>query len=501
MKKEILKHWPILIFVAGFSILVGSHLNDHLLWQDEAETALIALTVGEQGMPMSTDGKNYFTQQLGAEYGEDGIWRYHPWLQYYVMAPFLTVMGPTTLAARLPFAIIGFLSVMLLYLWSYKLTRNIWPGVAGGLFLLSSDLFLSLSGQARYYTPILIFTIALIFEYWNYEQRKKKVHWLFIIYAFLLFHTHYLSAVIVLLILNAHALICNRKNFFNLFVHSTVFAVLHIPYLLWIADAARKIQLVGSTILTDKIFASVHYYAGHAATYIWHPAILIAIALLFYVALRNSKEKNIIQPVYSVATLFVLACSIGISILGVISKENYLRYMAFLLPFTAFFIVQLTNHLSFKQKNLAIVVSISVLILGDIPSYYKRITYKYTGPVESMVNFFQQHAHPNDIIGISYGDLPLAYYLPNRIISTHRPEDWHLLSQCKYVVVRHNVNHSQEVEFANHLLTIFDERYRVARIPQSHDIPYELRETPEYDIRKEIAKAPEIMVYTNTEIN
>ena len=94
-----------IIVLACFLLL--ANLGNHYLWQDEAQTAVIARTVMARGMPYGTDGVNYFSQELGAEYGRNYIWKWHTWLPFYLLAGFFKVFGESNFTARLPFALFG----------------------------------------------------------------------------------------------------------------------------------------------------------------------------------------------------------------------------------------------------------------------------------------------------------------------------------------------------------------------------------------------------------
>src|SRR5688500_7047936 len=95
------------LLAAVASLLILPNLGDHLLWQDEAQTALVAKTVVQTGLPRISDGLNNFSQELGAEAGPDGLWKWHSWLPFYAVAASFKVWGYTTWAARLPFALAG----------------------------------------------------------------------------------------------------------------------------------------------------------------------------------------------------------------------------------------------------------------------------------------------------------------------------------------------------------------------------------------------------------
>jgi len=73
----------------GSAILLLANLGNQYLWQDEAQTALISKTILTEGVSAGYDGKNYFSQEEGAEYGKNYIWRWHTWLPFYVFGRIL----------------------------------------------------------------------------------------------------------------------------------------------------------------------------------------------------------------------------------------------------------------------------------------------------------------------------------------------------------------------------------------------------------------------------
>src|SRR5262249_2354985 len=97
------------------AVLIFWNLGERYLWQDEAETALLAKSILLTGLPTACDGKNVISQELSREFGPDYLWRWSPWLQFYLAAGSFALFGPNTLSARLPFAVLGLLAIPLTY--------------------------------------------------------------------------------------------------------------------------------------------------------------------------------------------------------------------------------------------------------------------------------------------------------------------------------------------------------------------------------------------------
>ena len=84
----------LIMIVSGFMFLCN--LGNQYLWQDEAQTALISKTILSHGIPLGHDGLNSFSQELGADYTKDFVWKWHPWLTFYITAGFFGLFGINT---------------------------------------------------------------------------------------------------------------------------------------------------------------------------------------------------------------------------------------------------------------------------------------------------------------------------------------------------------------------------------------------------------------------
>src|SRR5437763_6378211 len=138
--------------IAGLAILLLFwNLDEKYLWQDEAATAVLSTRLLKFGKPLAYDGVNLITidnflaedfksidqrtadPRIAVDYyikrGDiktDTAWKYQPWGQFVVTAVSLSLLGHTTLAARLPFSIAGVATVLLLYWFARRYFNDIW---------------------------------------------------------------------------------------------------------------------------------------------------------------------------------------------------------------------------------------------------------------------------------------------------------------------------------------------------------------------------------------
>jgi 4-amino-4-deoxy-L-arabinose transferase-like glycosyltransferase len=200
--------WLLAAVVAG--LLTFWNLGHYGLWDDEADTALFGQTVWRTGDMDCRLGSNIITIY-------DGITmvnfrqRYMPPLQYYLAAPFVGTFPSSALAARLPFAILGFALVLLML----QVARRHCPDRVSALFAIGAiltlvPLFLFVR-QCRYYAPMMLVTAAIIYLYSRFDGRKRSLAAIAVLLWVLLI-THYLAVAALLAVLAVDQLLCRWRR-------------------------------------------------------------------------------------------------------------------------------------------------------------------------------------------------------------------------------------------------------------------------------------------------
>src|SRR5207249_1094457 len=80
-----------LVLVAALLIVPG--LGVRYLWDDEAETALLAKNVIRFGVPVAWDGASLISQECGSDYDANYLWLQTPWLPIYLTAASLSIFA------------------------------------------------------------------------------------------------------------------------------------------------------------------------------------------------------------------------------------------------------------------------------------------------------------------------------------------------------------------------------------------------------------------------
>jgi len=182
-------------FVAGWLVagafLLLAQLGTYALWDDEANTALFARNLWSTGDLTAWDGTNLVAFRDGLEL--TGLKnRVYPPFQYAWAAPWLGLLGPTPLAARLPFALVALAGLGLWAWWISRAEHGLAQWSAWTLAVFGNVSLFLYSRQSRYYALAWVLTLGLA---WLYEHREdsRRNRWLLVGVSTVLLSVHYLS--------------------------------------------------------------------------------------------------------------------------------------------------------------------------------------------------------------------------------------------------------------------------------------------------------------------
>src|SRR4029453_4555946 len=126
-------------------------------------TALLAQNTLRFGVPVAWDGVSLVSQECGADYDENYLWRQTPWLPIYLAAASFALLDVSTFTARLPFALLGLLAVPSMYLLARRASADRLTALIGAGSLLLSVPFLLHTRQCRYYAVAIIAAIWVLY--------------------------------------------------------------------------------------------------------------------------------------------------------------------------------------------------------------------------------------------------------------------------------------------------------------------------------------------------
>jgi hypothetical protein len=173
------------------AVLLFTHVGHYALWDDEANTALIAQGICQTGDTSALVGHNVVAYEGGWELKHLRE-RYIPPLPAYLTALSFSLLGPTTLAARLPFALCGLGFFALAGLWLYRDSTDPWTWGLTTFALLTNVSLILYFRQCRYYGVTLLGTALLAYLYLHWTQGRRQQLLLFVA-ALALLGSNYIS--------------------------------------------------------------------------------------------------------------------------------------------------------------------------------------------------------------------------------------------------------------------------------------------------------------------
>jgi len=186
--RQLRSHWPFAIVAVVGAVLIFTNLGSDYLWEDEGDTAALASNILKFGVPKAWDGGAFLDSDHGARLNRDLVMVTHPWIQYYLTAASFLVFGENTFAARIPFAIAGWMSILFVYLFVWRLFGNRLTAFSAATLLVFSVQFLLYAKQCRYCALNMLLVVWLFWTFFKMNSARDCV--LFILASVFLFHTH-----------------------------------------------------------------------------------------------------------------------------------------------------------------------------------------------------------------------------------------------------------------------------------------------------------------------
>ena len=447
------------LFLAFAFFLLFYHLDNHRLWGDEAETAVLARNVAQFGVPRTFDGTNYILLHGRMDENRDHVWIWSPWLQEYFAASSFVLFGSTTWAARAPFALIGWCSLVALALVAYKIYRRHWVALASVVLLGTSEVFLLHARQCRYY-PISIFgEILLVYGIHQLFAQNRRGIWLTAFALILQFYSNYIIMVANLPALFFLAWMLRKQGKPARLRLAAVLGILIMAVLPWLiyAHPWGQARVVGE----GNYFWKAGWYL---VEFHFHfiPLCFLLLPLLGFIPAcrdRQTTGPDISRP----EERFLLLLLASYFAITLTTPGFYLRYLLPLLP-VACLLAAAWIFRYVKWRALAALL-IAVLALSNafsvvtaypfrdahplrfpLVEYVEGLGAPYTDRFADVLDFFKIQAHPDEKVLTFDPDFPLMFYTQLVIINGHimgPPEgqlpDWILPNSASGVVAQEPV--------------------------------------------------------------
>ncbi len=478
--------------------LLFANLGNHYLWQDEAETAMVARNLLDSGYPSAWDGKNLVTQNAGLDSNEDFVWTWSPWLQFYVTAVSFKLFGEGTYAARLPFALMGLATVALFYSFASRFTQNKTLTRISTLLVVTSIPFLLHTRQARWYVLAVFATVWLLYAYLKLREREKGATLHLVLSATMLFHSNFVTLLGLSAGILIHYLGClffkdKRPEFKSLATAVLVVSLLTLPWILY-SEAWDKSNVFEEYSLS--FFGRLKLFLGrNIANLNGYFFPLLLSPLLFWRRRDGAwNGAGIGRGHFALLLLVVLATLAILSVL----PWAYFRYLIGLVPICAI-LLGLVVWRVWDFNRLAATAVLALLVLTnlftlpltphqlkfDFLNFLYEITHDYDDPNEGIVRYLQEHGSEDQFLITNYGQLPVMFYTGMRAIGFG--QDLRVQDQADWIIARQGRPHHA---FLRHLAR----EYQPIAIGYP-DIAWGNRPDPFYHRYRTATNAPTVVLH------
>ena len=460
----LVSHWPLAVLATIAGVLIFTNLGSDSLWEDEGDTAALASNILKFGVPKAWDGGAFLDSDHGARLNRDLVMVTHPWVQYYLTAGSFLLFGQNTFAARFPFAVAGWMSILIVYFFLWRLLRNRLIAFSAAALLVFSVQFLLYVRQCRYCALNMLLVCWLFWSFFKMKSARDCAF--FVLAATLLFHTHpYGLAPVVALggISLIYRPFAQQRRW--IWFAAPAIALLTLPWLALSSLSSTGVALNTSAPQTLGDLVERCFQAFIEATSVT-PLIGTGVVLLG-AALVHWKRKNSEQPAETNATSGVFLganeSSILLSVMGAIvlyglvtamtqssdalwlagmrfaspvlplaamaaaivivkmSRGNILVCVALVLVFGFTKIAQLTPWVAWNPSGLIrcgkysvgthVPVRLIDRVLGSgIVKYVHDLWRENPGTVATTCKFLRANARRGDVLILNYGWEPTYFY-------------------------------------------------------------------------------------------
>lgn len=457
-------------------ILLFWNLGKPTLWQDEAQSALISRTVLQAGLPLGTDGRNFFSQEQGAEYAAGYLWRWHTWLPFYMVAGAFRAFGESAWSARLPGAVLGWLTIALVYRVAWEMWRDRRTALAAaGLLSIHVGMIL-LSRQCRYYSALSFFTVVSLWGYWRIMQSGAYGRTLLVTGMIALFHTHYVYTVICGAAFLSHTLCCCRERRRPVLVSAAWVIALCAPWVIWLSQMKYASRYGSRTFdpqkSLDEFFVLLHHFNTEIVPWtVWVIPMLVTKLPSHAAATSSPDASGTKSPEFIlgglIAAHFVL--------LAPIIPLPFYRYLTPVIPLS---VMLLGRSVSLAYDRHPALAGWAIVVFGlssPLLDFVQEQSNPVLSPVQTAIDYIEKHADRSELIAVNYGDLPMKFVLNNRIVGGLTGET--LEQAPDWIVLRHSICGAPRAFDQQVRAFIANGDFECVTLP-APDMPLEHREEP-----------------------
>lgn len=429
MKTRFITYFLLSLLLVSALFLIFKNLSDNYLWQDEAESAVLARNILHFGYPKAFDGLNLVNPNIYSGFGNGYAWKYHPWLHFYLISLSYKILGENAFSSRLPSAILGFLAIVIIFFLAKRLFKKDGIALLSVLLVTTSVPFLLLVRQCRYYSLQMFLVLAIIWAYLNVLEKNGKYIWQLGALFTALCYTNHGAFIPVFGSVIIHFFFVNKNRALRKEILIMCIAVisLALPWFIY-SYAPRHIATLNPLIFYRnfefqiRILNKYIFPLAFLLVLSWKLKpdpydkrslllilVLLAVNLCFYTFVE---QRTIRYYVHLLPFLYILEAYL---LLTFLSKHKFLLFaFLFIIIFTNIFhnSILYAARAAFVRNDPEKRAELLKKVNFYFPMYIYEITHNYHGPLEGTVKFLKEHAKPGDTVKVPYDEASLIFYLP-----------------------------------------------------------------------------------------
>jgi hypothetical protein len=340
------------------------------------------------------------------------------------------------------------------------------------------------------------FSVLTAFGYLQLLAGKKRGALLYFVAATLLFHTFYIYVATLIAALTVHLALFHRHRWKPFLVATLAILVFNGPWIIWLAGMNYAEQYGSVAFALGPSLERLSGFAQDIFRYFFPPyLLLIPVLVLAYERLYKKKAFRLENEWLAAISLPVFFIGSTVIALTLTAPDSFIRYLAPLIPFCAILVGAVFAHAMQIHKVMGLVLVAVLIYLSPIRDYLYELSHDYDGPIEGIATYLNEHADPDDVVAITYGDMPLKFYTDLRIVGGLTGEDLAPAKSADWVIIRRTVLGSKDAKVRNFLIKNIDARqYQRVEIDYP-DLPFENRETPYEHRYRTVTNYPPVIIY------
>lgn len=489
--------WTVAWFLLIAGVLLLWNLDNGVLWQDEAETAVLARNTLRFGYPKAFDGNSMIHEPTG--YGPGAAWIYNPWTSFYLLAGVFAVFGESTWVARLPFAMLGWLAIYLTWRLARALTPNRRIHLLSVALLTCSVPFLLHMRQCRYYatTTAVLLGVCLAYLAFLRQPSRKRALWVSLLLA-LLFHTNFATFLPTLTAVGLHQIVWGGPSARRLvWLMAGVTLIFVVPWAVFFYRPA-----FAGTVTLERIGDHLEYYVRVMNKHLVPLAAMLATSAVAWLLRWRPVVPAWSALAPNVRTFLLLLLTAQLAFFVLVPDQRHLRYVIPLLPLLAVMEAMWLAGWMSRSRWLGGILAGLALFTNLLQSphlavplirFVGELTHEYVGPMDGVVTYLREHSQPGQVAKIPYDDRTLMFYTSLKVEghATFLQEsypDWVIIRRDWIPDAFFESDHFRRIEAAYDRIEL-----------DAPDVRWQNREDPGSHQFQTVRDAPRVVIYRKRE--